>query len=200
MTLRLPGLIGLRHLCSITSRSAASLASRAASDLAWRRRSSVARRLRSSIRSCFQRTRSTSLSSTLTLRPTSRLSKAGIVDVHVLDVDLFHRPRRGSRSGPAWPPRRASWRSTVRANDDDRAFHALEHVDAQQVDQALLAVHLAEEALAAANLGAVFLVVGRLLVRQHVAQRRVGGEVQAADLVVDLADRAELAGAGPRRA
>ena len=77
----------------------------------------------------------------------------------------------------------------------DGALHALEHVDAQQVDQAFLAVHLAEEALAAANLGAVLRVVGRLLVRQHVAQRRVGGEVQAADLVVDLADRAELAGA-----
>ncbi len=54
---------------------------------------------------------------------------------------------------------------------------------------------LAEEALAAADLGAVLRVVRRLLVRQHVAQRRVGGEVQAADLVVDLADRAELAGA-----
>jgi hypothetical protein len=43
-----------------------------------------------------------------------------------------------------------SWRSTVRANEDDGALHALEHVDAQQVDQALLAVGLAEEALAAA--------------------------------------------------
>ena len=76
----------------------------------------------------------------------------------------------------------------------DRALHALEHVDAQEVDKAFLAVHLAEEALAAANLGAVFGVVGRLLVRQHVAQRRVGGEVEAADFVVDLADGAELAG------
>jgi hypothetical protein len=69
------------------------------------------------------------------------------------------------------------------------ALHALEHVDAQQVDEAFLAVDLAEEALAAANLGAVLLVVGGLLVRQHVPQRRVGGQVQAADLVVDLADR-----------
>ena len=56
----------------------------------------------------------------------------------------------------------------------DGAFHSLEHVDAQKVDKALLAVHLAEEALAAANLCAVFGVVGRLLVRQHVAQRGVG--------------------------
>ena len=76
----------------------------------------------------------------------------------------------------------------------DGAFHPLQDVDAQQVDQAFLAVHLAEEALAAANLGAVLGVVGRLLVRQHVAQRRVGREVQAADFVVDLADGAELAG------
>ena len=45
------------------------------------------------------------------------------------------------------------------------------------------------------SLRAVLLVVGRLLVRQHVAQRRVGAEVQPADLVVDLADGAELAGA-----
>ena len=89
ITLRLPGLIGLRHLRSITSRSASSLASRAASTCAAAA-CSVARRLRSSIRSCFQRTRSTSLSSTLTLRPTSRLSKAGIVDVHVVDVDLLN--------------------------------------------------------------------------------------------------------------
>ena len=76
----------------------------------------------------------------------------------------------------------------------DRAFHPFQDVDAQQVDQAFLAVHLAEEALAAANLGAVLGVVGRLLVRQHVPQRRVGSEVQAADFVVDFADRAELPG------
>ena len=43
-------------------------------------------------------------------------------------------------------------------------------------------------------LRAVLRVVGGLLVRQDVAQRRIGGEGQAADLVVDFADRAELAG------
>ena len=43
-------------------------------------------------------------------------------------------------------------------------------------------------------LSAVFGVVGRLLVRQHVAQRGVGREGKAADFVVDVADGAELAG------
>ena len=107
-----------------------------------------------------------------------------------------------SSSSSAWASIRASVASTSRklpldreGEGGDRAFHPLEDVDAQQVDQALLAVDLPEEALAAADLGAVLRVVGRLLVRQHVAKRRVGGEVQAADLVVDLADRAELAGA-----
>ena len=63
------------------------------------------------------------------------------------------------------------------------------------MDEAFLAVDLPEEALAAADLGAVFLVIGRLLVRQHVTQRGIGAQVEPADLVVDLADRAELAGA-----
>jgi len=45
-----------------------------------------------------------------------------------------------------------------------RAFHPLEHVDAHQVGQALFAVGLSEEALAAANLGAVLLIVRLLLV------------------------------------
>ena len=44
------------------------------------------------------------------------------------------------------------------------AFHAFEHVHAQQVDQAFLTIRLAEETFAATHLGAVFGVVGRLLV------------------------------------
>ena len=62
------------------------------------------------------------------------------------------------------------------------AFHALEHVDAQQVNQAFFPVGLPKKALAAPNLGAVFGVVGGLLVQQHIAQRRVAGQVQAANL------------------
>ena len=134
----------------------------------------------------------------LDLAPDQQALEGRVVDVHVLDVDLL------DRLGVALDLGQRGFHVGKLALDGegeggDRALHALEHVDAQQVDQALLAVHLAEEALAAANLGAVLRVVGRLLVRQHVAQRRVGGEVQAADLVVDLADGAELAGAGPRR-
>ena len=52
----------------------------------------------------------------------------------------------------------------------------------------------AEEALTAANLRAVFLVVRRLSVWQYVPARGVRGKVQTADLVVDLADRLELDG------
>ena len=76
----------------------------------------------------------------------------------------------------------------------DRAFHPLQDIHAQQVNEAFLAVYLAEETLAAANFGAVFLVVSRLLVREYIAKRRIGAEGQAADFVVDLADRSECAG------
>ena len=61
------------------------------------------------------------------------------------------------------------------------------------MNQALFTVYLSEETFAAANLGAVLQVVGLLLVRQHVAQRRIRGEVKAANLKVDVADRAEFA-------
>ena len=117
-----------------------------------------------------------------------------VVDVHVLDVDLLDGLgvgldlRQGGLDVGELPLDRQGERR-------DGALHPLEDVDPQQVDEAFFAVHLAEEALAAADLGAVLRVVGRLLVRQHVTQRRVGAEVEAADFVVDLADRAELAGA-----
>ncbi len=100
----------------------------------------------------------------LDLAPDQQRFKRRVVDVHVGNVDLldvgvavldvgqhgFHvlelplnRQRKG-RHG---------------------AFHALEHIHPQQVDQALFTVGLAEEALAAANLGAVLGIVGGLLVR-----------------------------------
>ena len=73
------------------------------------------------------------------------------------------------------------------------ALHALEHVHPQQMDQAFFAVGLAEEALAAPDLGAVLGVVSGLLVRQHVAQRGVAGQVQASDFKIDVLDGPELA-------
>ena len=76
----------------------------------------------------------------------------------------------------------------------DRAFHPLQDVHAQQVDEAFLAIHLAEKALAAANFSAVFLVISRLLVRKHIAKQRIGAEGQAADFVIDLSDGPECAG------
>jgi hypothetical protein len=86
-----------------------------------------------------------------------------------------------------------SCRPSVSANDVDGALHALQHVDAQQVDQALFAIDLPEGALAAADLSAVLPVVGFLLAGQHVTQRRVRPPGAAADLEVDVADAAELA-------
>ncbi len=134
------------------------------------------------------------------MRPTSKRLERRIVHIHVVDVDFFDRICRARRS---CAKRRFDVGKLPLEREGERrdgTFHPLEDVDPQQVDEAFLAVDLAEKALAAADLGAVFLVVGRLLVRQHVAQRRVGAEVEAADFVVDLADGAELAGASRRRA
>ena len=76
ITLRFPVLIGFFTFFSISCRKAANLASRPA--LTCRAAESrVARRLRSSVRSCRQRTKSTSCSNTCTFRPTKRLSNAG---------------------------------------------------------------------------------------------------------------------------
>src|SRR4051812_46121084 len=62
------------------------------------------------------------------------------------------------------------------------------------MDEALFAVELTEETLSAANARAVLGIVGRLLVRQDVSQRSIRRQVETADLVVDLADGAELPG------
>ena len=128
------------------------------------------------------------------MRPTSRLSKAGsstsTSSMSISSTDSAWASILASVASTS-----ASWRLEREGERSDGTFHPLQHVDAQEVDEAFFAVHLAEEALAAANLRAVFGVVGRLLVGQHVAQRGVGREVQAADFVVDLADGAELAGA-----
>jgi hypothetical protein len=53
----------------------------------------------------------------------------------------------------------------------------------------------ASHPLATTHLGAVFLLVRSLPVRQHVPKRRIGGQVQSSDLIVNLADRTELASA-----
>ena len=73
-----------------------------------------------------------------------------------------------------------------------RTFHALQHIHTEQVDQAFLTVCLPEEALATADFGAVFLIVGSLLMWKHVTQRRIGREIQPANLQVDVTDRAKL--------
>ena len=113
--------------------------------------------------------------------------ESGIVEVNILDFNFLHRlfmcfnlgQRRLHISELPFDRQRKR---------RDRAFHTFKHVDAEQVDQTFLSVHLAEEALAATNLCAVFGIVGRLLVRKHISQRSVRGESEAADLIVDLAD------------
>ena len=62
------------------------------------------------------------------------------------------------------------------------------------MDQAFFTVDLAEKSLTAADFGAVLAVIRLLPVRQHIAQRCVGGEIQPPDFPVDLTDGAELAG------
>jgi hypothetical protein len=67
-----------------------------------------------------------------------------------MDIFLDYRPSSDSmRSSNRLDV--ASCRSRQRERRH-RAFHALEHVHAQQVDQAFFAVGLAEEAFAAADL------------------------------------------------
>ena len=198
MTLRLPGLIGLlAFVLDHLAQSAASLASRSASDLG-RRRMERCQPVAVLDQVLLPADEVHILEQHLDLAADEQALEGGIVDVHILDVDLLHLLGMALDAGERGfhVPQLALHGE---GEGRHRAFHALEHIDAQQVDQALLAVDLAEEALAAANLGAVLLVVRLLLVRQHVAQRRVGGEIQAADFEVDLADRAELAGDGPRR-
>ena len=87
----------------------------------------------------------------LDLAPDEQALESRVFDVHVLDVDLLHRLRLGFDLGQRGlhVGELALDREGKRG---DRAFHPLEDVHAQQVNQALLAVHLPEEALAAANL------------------------------------------------
>ena len=100
----------------MTSRSAASLASRAA-PTCCAAASSVASRLRSSIEVLPPADEVHVLEQHLDLAPDQQALEGRVVDVHILDVDLLHRLRVRLDAGRAWPPRRASWRSTVSAND-----------------------------------------------------------------------------------
>src|SRR5690606_8695994 len=129
----------------------------------------------------------------LDLAPDEQRLESRIVYVDIGDVDFFELVRVRFNMGqrgfhiPELPLDR-------QREGRHRAFHALEHIDAKQVNQALFAVHLAEEALAAANLGAVLGVISRLLVWQDIAQGRITGQCEAADFQINVTDGAELAG------
>ena len=76
----------------------------------------------------------------------------------------------------------------------DGAFHSLQHVNAEELDKTLLAIRLPEETLSPAEPGAVFFVVCFALVRQYIAQWRVGGEVQPTDFRVHLSNSVKFPG------
>ena len=71
----------------------------------------------------------------------------------------------------------------------DRAFHPLEEVDPHQADQAFLTVQLAEHRFTRLGSLTVAAVVFLALIGEHVTQRCIGGEREAADFVVNYRDR-----------
>ena len=151
--------------------------------------------MRSSARSCFQRTPTDQVhvfEQDLDLAPDQEGLEGRVVHVHVGDVYLFDGFFMGLDFGEGGL-HVGELALDREGEGGDGALHALEHVDAQEVDQAFLAVHLAEETLAATDAGAVFLVVSFLLVGQDVAERGVGAEIEAADFGIDLPDGTELA-------
>ena len=126
--------------------------------------------------------------------------KGWVVNIDIADVDLFKLVFSPRATGLVRGQARQRGVHVLelpahgQAEGPDRAFHALEQVHPHQVNQALFAVDLAEDAFAAPDGGAVLLVVGGELAFLHVAQRRVAGQLQAPDLQVDLLDRLEFAG------
>ena len=118
--------------------------------------------------------------------------KGGVVNVHIGDVELFNFFLMSFNARQhAFHIAQLSLHGQGKRRHG--AFHAFEHVDTQQVNQAFFTICLAEEALAATNLGAVLLVIGFLLVRQHIAQGRIRRKVEPSDFQIDVADGAEFA-------
>ena len=190
MTLRLPTLIGWRHFRSIVSRNSVSLASRSA--VTWLAAAcSVASLLRSSIRSCLHRTGIDVPKQNLDLAADEEALEGRVLDVDVGDVELFDftyllldaREERINVRKLALHGQRER---------GDRTLHAFQHVHAEKLDEALLAVELPENSTSAAKSGAVLRVIRLSPVWQDVAQRCVGGEVQPPNLRVDLVDRGKL--------
>ena len=120
--------------------------------------------------------------------------ECGIVEIHVLDFDLFHffGALFDACQQRIYVVQLAFYGEGERR---DGAFHALQHVHPKQVNQTLFAVHLPEEPLTAAKASAVLGIVGGLLVGQYVTQGSVCRQAQAADFEVDVFDGLELAGA-----
>ncbi len=144
MTLRLPALMGSRHLCWMTSRRAASLASRAAST------SRAAATQGGQAVAVLQEVLLPAdevdvLEQHLDLAPDQEALEGGVVEVDVVDVDLLDVAGLGLDAGEGGLDV-AELALDGEGEGGDRALHALEDVDAEQVDEALLAVHLAEEA------------------------------------------------------
>ena len=92
-----------------------------------------------------------------------------IVEIQVLDLEFFYlfRLRLDACERSLHVAELALHGKRKRGHS---ALHALEHIDAQQVDQALFTVHLAEETGTTLHLRTILAVVGLLFMRQHVAQ------------------------------
>ena len=73
-----------------------------------------------------------------------------------------------------------------------RTFHAFQRIDTQEMNQAFFAVCLPKKPFSALQLRAVFLVISVPLVRQHVAQRCIGSQIQPSYLQVDFVDGGEF--------
>src|SRR3546814_5110094 len=98
----------------------------------------------------------------LNLAPDEQRLECGIVDINIVNGQLID----GLLVGIDLVEKRVHVIELALDGEGerrDRAFHALQDIDPQQMNQAFLAVDLPEEALAAPAFGAVFFVVGGML-------------------------------------
>ena len=117
MILRLPGLMGLRHLLLDHLAQGGELGVACGIHLLGRREQ---RRQAVAVldQVLLPADEVHVLQQYLHLAPDEQALEGRIVDVHIVDVDFLHLFGVGLDRWPAWPPRRAIWRCTVRANDE----------------------------------------------------------------------------------
>ena len=57
------------------------------------------------------------------------------------------------------------------------------------MNQTFFTINLSKDGLTATNLSAIFFIISPLLIWQHITQWRIGGEIQAANLIIDGTNR-----------